>query len=147
MSEKEVSALSAVKLSHKHLRLWLNMLFALIILVCGILIGSGGTIYFLSSRIMEGIHNPEVFPKRAVERMSARLNLNQEQADNILSIFEQRKDQFELYLADIQPRMKDEIDTLEKEVEAFLTPEQAVVWKKRMDMIRRILLPDIQNGR
>ena len=147
MSEKEVSTLSAVKLSRNRRRLWLNTLFALIILICGILIGSGGTIYFVSSRIIEGIHNPEVFPKRAVERMSARLNLNQEQADNILSIFEQRKEQFELYLADIQPRMKEEIDALKKEVEAILTPEQAVVWEKRMHKIRRILLPDIQNGR
>ncbi|HDP33643.1 MAG TPA: hypothetical protein ENN29_00870 [Candidatus Hydrogenedentes bacterium] len=121
-------------------RYWLHILLAFIILVCGVIIGSGATIYFFSTRIIAGLQNIDEFPMRASEQMRYRLGLDKEQTSKIRAILEERKERYAEFITNMQSYFAEELQSLEKEITPLLTPEQLKIWKNRM-IIRKILPP------
>lgn len=122
-------------------RMLISIFLGLVLLCCGMVIGSGATVYILSSRILEGIRNPDSLPDIAAQRMRYKLDLSDEQTEKIRAIFDTRKKEiFELRVR-MQPKIEERIEELRAEVEAILTPEQAEKWDRRIDLLRRTLLP------
>lgn len=122
-------------------RFFINLILALIILLCGMLTGGGIAVYVLSTRLIEALHSPEAFPPRAAERMRVALGLTDEQTEGIKSIFEKRLEQVEQFRAHVLPLLKEELEDLRAEVDALLTPEQSKQWNKRVNRWRSILGP------
>jgi len=121
---------------------WLrSILLGSIILVCGMFIGGGITLYVATQRVMDAVQNPEKVPARVVARMQRNLDLTDEQAATLEGIIERHQNNLLAIRAEVQPRVKAELDALQREVEEILTPEQAERFRERLETLRSRLLP------
>lgn len=120
---------------------WLRaILLGSIILVCGMFIGGGITLYVATQRVMDAVQNPEKVPARVVARMQRNLDLTDEQAATLEGIIERHQNNLLAIRAEVQPRVKAELGTLQQEVEEILTPEQAERFRERLETLRSRLL-------
>lgn len=140
MSENESPSQPCIPRSRTRWRLWLHILLALVILICGTIIGSGVTIYVFSTRFVSSLQNLDAFPVRMSERMRARLGLNDEQTDKIRAILEKRHEGYAEYIGGMQSWFDKELESLEEEIAPILSPKQSTAWKKRTDLLRKFLL-------
>lgn len=140
MSDNDNPSHPCIPPSRARWRFWMHILLALVILICGIIIGSGATIYVFSTRFVSALQNFDAFPVRMSERMRARLGLNDEQTGKIRAILEKKCDGYAEYIGGMQAWFDKELQSLEEEIAPILTPKQFTAWKKRTDLVRKFLL-------
>ena len=121
-------------------REWLHLLLALLILVCGIVIGAGVTLLVVHRIVTEFVHDPERLTERMAHRMERQLGLSDAQADQIQAILKRRVDALLAIRRDIRPRIAEQIELLEGEVREVLTPDQMRRWHKYLERIKEVLL-------
>ncbi|HDP35861.1 MAG TPA: hypothetical protein ENN29_12225 [Candidatus Hydrogenedentes bacterium] len=125
-------------------RSWIRPLISgLIILFCGIIIGGATVLWFISSHVLEGLRTPEIVPQRLTNVMQHRLNLTPEQADRVLEIHNKYLERFLERRRQARPNIEKELDALQAEINAVLTPEQAEKWDKRFSRFRSLVLPPL----
>jgi Spy/CpxP family protein refolding chaperone len=108
----------------------------IVILICGALIGAGVTAHVFWERFLHAAHSPEDAPARIVERMAGRLDLTDEQVEQIEQIVAERREALLDIRRETQPRVGAEIEGMRLEVAAVLTPEQATRWNERMESLK-----------
>ena len=124
-------------------RRWLrSLLCGILILVCGMVIGGAAVGLFVHNRVMELIHTPEILPEHLTGAMERNLGLTEEQAAEVLVIYNKYLERFLERRKQMRPQIEADIEALQSEINVVLTPEQTDKWNRRFDKIKSILLPD-----
>ncbi len=104
---------------------WRQMGLALAILVCGIILGSAGTLTAARNLIRNGLQQPDKMAGNWTQRMSAQLNLTPEQQEKVCKIVSK-------HFRRVWDVRRQEMSALHDEVAAVLTPEQAAQWTESL---------------
>lgn len=107
-----------------------------VILLSGIAIGAGGALYVAHELIVGALESPEATAEFIAKRMDRRLALTPEQAEAARGILQRRAAALQALRESIRPSFDAELDGMQAEVSAILTPEQAAKWNARIDTIR-----------
>jgi len=117
------------------------VLLGLAILLCGMVIGSAGTLFVARRAVVHAVLHPEEMPTRAAQRLGRRLDLSAEQQAQVETILRRRL----LALAHVRerfrPQIDRELDDLREEVAAMLDEEQAQQWRDDFRRLRRFIQP------
>lgn len=115
---------------------WRSFLLGVLILVCGMAIGTGGTVVVMKHIILRAIQHPEKVPQRITDRMRRKLDLTEDQEAKFKAIVTERQKKIQVLLRQIQPEVNKELEKAKEDVEAILNPDQAKKWRERFDQWR-----------
>jgi hypothetical protein len=115
---------------------WRSLLLGILILVCGMAIGTGGTVVVMKRIILHSIQHPEKVPQRITDRMRGKLDLTEDQAAKVKAILTESQKKIQDLLRQIQPEVDKEFEKAKEDVAAILKPDQAKKWRDRFDRLR-----------
>ncbi len=119
-------------------RRWVRTgLLGLVILLCGMIIGGALTLHFRWPRLLLARQPWERMPEHIADRMREELGLTEEQQKEIQTILAKHHGAMESIRVEVQPRVEAQIDSMRREIDAVLTPEQARRWTERFEKMRR----------
>lgn len=119
-------------------RPWLRGLaMGALILVCGMLIGGGLTLFAIGAHVHRATHHPEEIPPRAAKRVGRKLDLDKEQVRQLEEIFARRQAAIFNIRDRVAPELHLEFKRTRKEVAEILTPEQRQEWDELFDKLRK----------
>ncbi len=125
-------------------RRWLRtVLLATAIFVCGTLVGGGVTFKIIAGGYKRTFQEPAVLAEDITHRMKRRLDLTDDQAQQVRKIILEQQMAFQSLRKEFRPRLDDQIEKTRRELAAVLTPEQARKWEKRFARIQRFWLPPL----
>lgn len=107
-----------------------------LILMCGIVIGSGVAFKILWDRVLYACEHPEEMPQRITERLQKRLDLTDAQVREVRAIIARQYEVRVSIRRETRPKMEAEFETLRKEVEAVLDEEQVGRWNELYGAMR-----------
>ncbi len=107
--------------------------------IAGLLIGIvGDRIYVFRNRDRIGMRALRSMTQHIVARLDRELQLTPPQHDEVIRIFETRRQHIEALSAAVRPQIRREIDEGNAEIEKILTPEQRAKFEKmKMRMLPR----------
>ncbi|MFA6242842.1 MAG: hypothetical protein WC655_18025 [Candidatus Hydrogenedentales bacterium] len=118
-------------------RAWVrSLLFSMMILVCGAVIGSVSTALYMQDREPRFGHRPENMAQYIADEMEHKYGLTPEQKQKVLGVFEEHSKKLAEIRAEVGPRVEAEFEAVRKSVEPILTPEQAEAWSKEYERMR-----------
>jgi hypothetical protein len=141
MSDEHSIPSSPVKLPTPRRKRWRGVLLGVVILVCGIVIGAGGTVIVVHRALSHAIHHPEEASERASQRLRRKLDLTEEQTARVKSIIAARQQKIQALRRQWQPLVEDELLGLREDVAAVLEPEKAKRWRERFNGLRDRWIP------
>ena len=115
---------------------WRTFLVGVLILVCGVAIGTGGTVVVMKRIILDAIQHPEKVPQRITDRMRGKLGLTEDQAAKVKAILSDRQNKIQALLRQVRPEVDKEFEKAKEDVAAILKPDQAKKWRERFDRLR-----------
>jgi hypothetical protein len=123
-------------------RRWVRtLLLCVVLLLCGMVIGSGLTLHGIWRHVSNVMHNPEEVSKKITTRLTHKLNLTDEQAEQVGAIIEERHRNLNELRLETMPKIHAEFDRVDEEIAAILTPEQQAEWEEMRDRMRHRWLP------
>ena len=123
-------------------RLW-TILLALIIFICGVLVGGGLSFKIIAAGYKRAFQDPDVLTERIIRRMERRLDLNSDQIKQVREIILEQQKAIQSLHKEFRPRLDSQIEKTRKELAKVLTPEQAQKWEKIFARIQRFWLPPL----
>lgn len=119
-------------------RRWIRtVLLGMVILVCGMVIGGALTLHFRWPRLLIAGQPWERMPEHIAHRMRGELGLTEEQQTEIERILARHHAAMESIRTEVQPRVEAQIDSMRREVESVLTPDQASRWGEHFERMPR----------
>lgn len=115
---------------------WRHLILSIVILVCGMMIGSALTARVLWTRVTDMIQHPEHVPDRIAYHIKIFLGLNDEQVKEVKEVIVVHQRRVNGLRRVLYPQMQTELDTLRDDIAAALTPEQAQRWTKHFERLR-----------
>lgn len=119
----------------------LMVLLGAVILLSGIVIGSGVTLLWLQHRLLYMVHHPEDAPKTIALRLQSKLDLTDEQTKQIEALFRERQKHIQALRREVQPRVVEQLTQAREEVARVLTAEQAKKWQAYFDGMQEKWMP------
>jgi Spy/CpxP family protein refolding chaperone len=121
---------------------WRQVLLGLLILVCGIAIGAGGTVV-LAKRVLLGPQRkpPQQVGRALMQRLSGSLNLTPQQETQVREIMKRHFDRTAEIRAEARGEMEQELAAMRDEVAQVLTPEQQAKWQAHYQRLQRWTAP------
>lgn len=111
---------------------WLTLLMGAVLLVCGVVIGAGGTVLVVKNRMDQPGSAPEQFNRRLTERMTRDLDLTPEQSKQIRAVFDGHREEMKSIREGVDEQMNALRETMRDEVSEILSPEQLSQWESRV---------------
>ena len=118
-------------------RRWKLVLLCSLIFFCGIVTGSGLTIHVIHDRMSGVMKEPEKLTEMVTEFLTYRLNLREDQEDQVSSIIAERYTTIMELRQENIPKIRLELDAIKEEVAVVLDEEQEALWLRRFDRIHR----------
>ena len=112
-------------------RRWTKVLLGIVILLCGIIIGAGGTAAVMQKLIHRVFEHPEELPEMITSRMEKKLDLTSEQAVEVKRVLDVRIGNIQEIMKEVHPRIHEELTSLRDEVDEVLDEEQRKKWRTR----------------
>jgi uncharacterized protein HemX len=122
---------------------WRMLLFGVLILAIGMIIGAGVSVIVVHKVVQNVIRNPEDIPVRISQRMRRKLDLNERQTKRILDIMRAHQKNIQALRREYQPGLEKELDEMRDEVSGVLEPEKARKWRARFEELKRNWLPPL----
>ena len=121
---------------------WKLTLLGVLILVCGMVIGSAGTLIITrrlpNFGLIEAVLHPGRRPDMMVEGMRRDLGLSPQQVEQIEQILTKRFRILDEIREEQRPRMDEQLRLLQEEVEKVLDKKQTRKWREQLgDRLRR----------
>jgi hypothetical protein len=114
----------------------LQIVVGMVILICGIIIGSGAAVLsFEDEMVMRRGTRPPT--KEVVQEMEVRYHLTPEQTQKMEAAFEKRRQTVQSIFEEFRTKSEAEFKTLNAEVKKILTPEQFEHWERDFNRRRR----------
>ena len=124
------------RLSRRGRQIFAQVVVGLIILICGIIIGSGATVLRLKGRVVMP-PGPRPPTREVVDDMAARYNLTPEQVKKVETTFEKRRETVQSIFEEFRSKSEAEFKTLSADIKKILTPEQYARWEQDFQRRRR----------
>ncbi len=119
-------------------RRWVRTtLLGIVILLCGMVIGGAVTLHARWPRLLLARHSWERMPEHIANRMRTELDLTEEQQRHIERILAKHHAAMESIRVEVQPRVQAQIDSMRRDIDAVLTPDQAVRWSEHFKRMPR----------
>ena len=112
-------------------------LFGLVIFLCGMIAGSGLTMFGIQSYWHHKMKNPRDIYMGVFYRIETKLTLTPEQREKAITVFDTKSREFEGIFDSIHKLTSTHFDVLRDEVAAVLDPAQADTWKSEFDALRQ----------
>lgn len=104
----------------------------------GLVVGIVLTSAFLWQRAFDPFRQPPGFAiERIINDMRDELVLSDEQSKQLEEAFKEHHSRMETIRADVDPKMRAEFESLQKQVESILRPEQAARWNQRFGEMQK----------
>jgi hypothetical protein len=116
-------------------RVWPEVLLGLVILLCGIVIGAGGTV--LVGRIFLVPGQPDRTSREIARHMSQRLDLTPDQQRQVRQIVRRHIERVTQIRESGRQEAEKELALMRDDVAKVLTPEQAQAWRTEFERMRR----------
>ena len=114
------------------------VLFSLLILLSGIIIGVGATVIVLRQSIKnENSRMPEEFSRRMVERLTRELHLTGDQRQQVKPIIEKHMKAMDQYRQEARPKIRQELEQMNDELMAIFDNTQQQIWKERIQRMQK----------
>ncbi len=139
-SETSVEA-SGTMSPRPRMRRWLLVLLGILILVSGMVIGSGMTVIIARKKIIHAIRHPEKVPERITVRLKKKLNLSGDQTEQVKEILTRHLRSIMEIRQETRPRILKELNVMRNEIAKVLNERQARLWRKRFEALMRVLPP------
>ena len=134
-STTSIPAPGKKRLSHRRKQIYLQIIVGIIILSCGIVIGSGTTLLRLKDRmIMRG--PPPPLPA-IVEDIQSRYDLTQEQVEKVEDILGKGHETMRTLFEESRQKIEAEFQKISMEMKEILSPEQYERWENDFKSRRR----------
>jgi len=127
-------------------RRWLTALLALIIFVGGNVVGGVVTVGVIVHRLRDAAEHPEQIPARLTDRLTHRLNLDQEQSAQVEQIIAQRLSNVQALRRQMWPQLQSQLQGLRVDVGQVLDNTQQEKWDVMCEDFNRNWLPLIAPG-
>jgi septal ring factor EnvC (AmiA/AmiB activator) len=118
-----------------------SVLIGVAILVCGIIIGVCLTLIVVRNRVIELIQHPEKRTEAMVARLDRALDLKDEQRAEVRDILQRHRSEFSAIRREVGPRIKNQIEALDRDISAVLDAEQKEKWDRYLQRLRRLWTP------
>lgn len=146
MSEKqETQSSKTARPRRRPHRLW-SVLIGAAILICGMIIGACLTLVVVRNRVIDLIHHPQKRTAAMVRRLDRALDLSQEQRGEVREVLRKHRAEFNEIRREVGPRVKRQIEALDRDVSAVLDPEQKRKWDRLLNRLRRLWMPRFRRG-
>jgi Skp family chaperone for outer membrane proteins len=122
-------------------RRWPIVLMALVIFLAGMASGAAVTIVYAVNRLQYAIHHLEVAPARISATLARRLDLSNEQQQEIEQIIARRQTEITAIRHEFQPRIVQQLDSVYSEVAAVLDDAQRTKWSRLFEQFKERWLP------
>jgi len=122
-------------------RRWPLVLFGILLLLSGIVIGVAGNEYYHKIMRDRFIGHPERAPRLITQRLKSELNLSSEQARKVEEILRKRLEALRTLQEESRPRLDRELDLLRDEVAQTLDEGQKQRWLEHFARMRPFLPP------
>jgi hypothetical protein len=122
--------------------LW-TILLALIIFICGVLVGGGLSFKIVTAGYKRAFQEPDFLAGKITSRMERRLDLNSDQVKQVRVIILEQQKAFQSLHKEFRLRLDSQIEKTRKELAMVLTEEQAQKWEKTFARIQRFWLPPL----
>ena len=106
-----------------------QLVILVIVFLAGGFIGSGLTLKILHLRLKYFSQHPEIVRDRIIKHLQKELSLNKEQSEQIHKIIDKRFMQI--------MKIRNEFNSMEKEIAGVLNQEQAKKWSRLADELRQ----------
>ena len=114
------------------------ILFSLLILLSGIIIGSGATVIILRQSVAdEKSRLPEEFSRRMVKRLTRELHLTEQQQQQIQPIIEKHMKAMDAIRNEARPKIRQELEDMNDELMAVFDNTQQQIWKERIQRMQK----------
>ncbi len=114
------------------------VVFSLLTLLSGIVIGSGLTLMIKGPDKTETPPAlPEEFSRRMVEHLTRELNLTPEQGEKIQPVVESHMKVIDAYREEARPKIRTELDTMNEEILSILDDQQQQIWKDKIERMKK----------
>jgi len=114
----------------------MQIVIGMIILICGIIIGSGAAVLRLKGQINP--HRGPLPPTEAIiNDMKARYDLTEEQTQKVETTFSKRRETLRTLFDEFRTKSEAEFKKLTADIKKILTPEQFVRWEQDFQRRRR----------
>jgi hypothetical protein len=115
---------------------WGAILLGIAILGVGIIIGAGGMVIITRSMIQHAARHPEQIPEKAAQRLARRLDLSEQQKQQVQAIITDRLRKVNHVRQKMQPLIAAEVQKFHDDVAEVLTEEQAQEWDEIFERYR-----------
>ena len=123
------------RLSHRHKQIYLQIIVGIVILSCGIVIGSGATLLRLKDRVI--IPGPRPPLPDIVEDIQSRYDLTQEQVEKVEDILGKGREKMHTLFEESRQKIEAEFQKISVEMKEVLSPEQYEHWENDFKSRRR----------
>jgi hypothetical protein len=123
-------------------RFW-TILLALIIFICGVLVGGGLSFKIVTAGYKRAFQDPGFLAEKIIRRMERRLDLSGDQVKQVREIVLEQQKAFQSLHKEFRPRMDGQIEKTRRDLSEVLTPEQVQKWEKSFARIQRFWLPPL----
>ena len=124
------------RMSYRGRQICLQIIVGMIILICGVIIGSGAAVLrFKDKMVMRPGPRPPT--KEVVDDMAARYDLTPEQTKKVEAAFERRRETVQSIFEEFRSKSEAEFKKLGAEIKKILTSEQYARWEQDFKRRRR----------
>ena len=117
------------------------VLLGILILISGMVIGAGMTAIIGRRMVMQFMDHPERLYTKTTDRLRKRLDLSDEQTEQVREIVETRLGSLIEIHRDVRPKVEEQLMLFRDEVTKILDEDQLDNWNKHFKNIERALLP------
>ncbi len=101
---------------------------SLLAFASGIVVGVAGTLHYVSNNLSRFIAGPDKMPERIVAQLRHELSLTDDQAKQVLAVFERSHGQLRAIRREAEPRIETIVQETYTQVAGTLKPEQREAW-------------------
>jgi hypothetical protein len=125
--EVQVPPIAKTRLVRSRRQIYMQIFAAVVILACGIVIGSGVTLQRLKPNIAPGPMPP---PGRIAVDMQERYGLTEEQTEKVKTALKNSSEKMRKLFEEFRPKMDAQFKEFSAAIEDILTPEQFKQWER-----------------
>lgn len=109
---------------------------AILFVICGLIIGAGGTVYVMNDSVRDFLTRPDQLPGHLLNRMDSNLGLTAAQHEAARHIIEKHFAALDDVRRRFQPEIQTTLDAMRDEIATILEPDQQTIWLQNFERVR-----------
>ena len=120
---------------------WKPVLLSLVIFASGAIVGTCATLILIRQQVHYRIHHPNEMPGRIAARIQRKLDLGDEQTEQVQAFITERQQAIQKIRREFQPRLETELNQMQTQIADLLDDSQRVAWEAWFQEVRATWIP------